>query len=349
MTQDVSKGRAPSIRDVARLAGVSHQTVSRVLNAHPSIRDSTKQRVLQVIGELQYRPNRAARSLVTSRSNTIGVLAAGSGAYYGPNSSVHAIEDAARGSGYYVTVSNLAGSDDGAIGDGIEHLMAQAVEGIVVLAPQLPVIDALTELSIGIPFVTMQPGGGPTDHSLGVDQLAGSRLATRHLLELGHRRIRHIAGPQDWIESEARARGFADELAAAGAELCAPVAGDWTSESGYLAARQLLGTAGATADAMADFTAVFSANDQMALGLIHAVREAGLDVPGDISIVGFDDIPEAAHFTPPLTTVRQDFAELGRRCVRDLLARIAGRPALVEAVVAPELIVRTSTARPVVG
>ncbi|MCX7520802.1 LacI family DNA-binding transcriptional regulator [Microbacterium sp. STN6] len=338
MTTETQKTRAPSIRDVARLAGVSHQTVSRVLNQHPSIRESTKQRVLEVMEELQYRPNRAARALVTSHSRTIGILAAASGSYYGPASSIHAIEDAARDAGYYVTVSNLAATDSGSIEAALEHLMSQAVEGVVVIAPQTRVFDAIADLSISVPFVTMQATGRLADHSLWVDQIAGARLATRHLIELGHRSIYHLAGPQDWIEAEARMRGFLDELNAQDVPTTAPILGDWTADFGYRAGRELV--------RIRDFTAVFSSNDQMALGLMHAFRDAGIDVPGDISVVGFDDVPEARHFWPPLTTVRQDFAELGRRCIGLLLSSIGDRVAPASGLLTPELVVRGSTAPP---
>lgn len=336
VTQDTQRGRPPSIRDVARLAGVSHQTVSRVLNAHPSIRESTKQRVLDAMADLQYRPNRAARALVTSRSRTIGVLAAASGSYFGPASSIQAIEDAARESGYYITTSNLRETDRPAIEAALDHLMTQSVEGIVVIAPQTRVFDAITQLSISVPFVTMQAGGGVADHSLWVDQVAGARLATRHLIELGHREMRHVAGPQDWIEAEARLHGFLDETAAWGVASAAPIAGDWTADCGYRAGVEIC--------RMPGVTAVFSSNDQMALGLMHALRDAGRDVPGDVSVIGFDNIPEAAHFSPPLTTVRQDFAELGRRCIRMLLSEIDGTEVPRVATVAPELVVRASTA-----
>lgn len=334
---DISKARAPSIRDVARLAGVSHQTVSRVLNDHPSIREATKARVLAVMGELQYRPNRAARALVKGRSRTIGVVSASS-EQYGPASSIAAIQDAARDAGYYVNTANLTSVDRESIEAALDHLMYQAVEGIVVIAPQVRVFDVLSELLIDVPFVTLQSTGRLDDHALSVDQIGGARLATRHLIELGHRNIYHLAGPQDWIEAEARMRGFLEEMGAMDVPTTAPILGDWTADFGYFAGRELL--------RIRDFTAIFSSNDQMALGLMHAIRDAGLNIPRDISIVGFDDIPEAAHFWPPLTTVRQDFKELGRRCIALLLGDIAGNTDGYHGTIEPELIVRGSTAAP---
>jgi DNA-binding LacI/PurR family transcriptional regulator len=319
------------------VAGVSHQTVSRVLNEHPSLRDSTKQRVLEVMEELQYRPNRAARALVTARSRTIGVLTTRSD-QYGPASSIRAIEEAAREAGYLVLTSSVTSTGRDTLREALAHLVEQSVEGLVIIAPQRRVVDAISELPVEIPYVTMQTTGLLDDTVPSVDQIGGARLATRHLIELGHRDIYHLAGPQDWIEAEARMRGFLDEMGAQEVPTTAPILGDWTAEFGYYAGREML--------RIRDFTAIFSSNDQMALGLIHAIHEAGLNVPGDVSVVGFDDIPEAAHFWPPLTTVRQDFAELGRRCIARLLQGLTGDSESYQGTIAPELVVRKSTAPP---
>jgi DNA-binding LacI/PurR family transcriptional regulator len=323
------------MRDVARLAGVSHQTVSRVINGHPSIRDSTRDRVLKAMDELHYRPNRAARALVTARSNTIGVLAASAASLYGPVSSMGAIQDAGREAGYYVTVAHLGDLSREGIAAGLEHLIAQAVEGIVVIAPQDRVLDEIAAIDVGVPYVTLQAGHEYADNELSVDQMAGARAATRHLIDLGHERIVHLTGPIEWIEALARLRGYEQEMTAAGLPVPAPARGDWTTDRGYTAGLELL--------ADRTVTAVFASNDQMALGLYHAAHELGRDVPGDVSVVGFDDIPEAAHFWPPLTTVRQDFTELGRRCVARLLAEIEGRAEPTPGNIQPELIVRSST------
>ncbi|HEY5223283.1 MAG TPA: LacI family DNA-binding transcriptional regulator [Microbacteriaceae bacterium] len=333
---DPQPRRAPSIRDVARLAGVSHQTVSRVMNHHPSVRDTTKDRVLQAMETLQYRPNRAARMLVTSHSRTIGVIAAASGSFYGPSSSITAIEDAARAADYYVSIANLAALDEASIKAAVDHLTAQAVEGVVVIAPQERVFDAVATLSLHVPFITLQSTGGFEGPSASVDQLAGARLAMQHLISLGHRRILHVAGPQDWFEAEARLSGYLAELESNGLAPLEPVLGDWTAKFGYQAGRELA--------RRRDVTAVFSSNDQMALGLMHAMHDEGLDIPGDVSIVGFDDIPEAAHFWPPLTTVRQDFAELGKRSIALLLRELGGEVVSGRDEITPELIVRSSTA-----
>jgi DNA-binding LacI/PurR family transcriptional regulator len=324
------------MHDVARLAGVSHQTVSRVLNDAPNIRDETKQRVLDSMEQLQYRPNRAARALVTSRSRTIGILSS-TRTQYGPAASIQAIEDAAGAAGYSVTTANINGLDSASIVSAIDKLLDQAIEGLVVIAPQRRVFDTLAGMSLRLPIVTLQSTGSESDRSLSVDQISGARLATGHLIDLGHRSIYHLAGPQDWIEAEARMTGFLDEMNFRDVQATAPILGDWTAEFGYFAGRELL--------RVRDFTAIFAANDQMALGLLHAIRDAGLDVPGDISVVGFDDIPDAAHFWPPLTTVRQDFAEIGRRCMALLLGGLEETEEYAGSI-RPTLIVRASTGPP---
>ncbi|MGX5680937.1 LacI family DNA-binding transcriptional regulator [Schumannella luteola] len=331
------KVRAPNIRDVARLAGVSYQTVSRVLNEHPSIRESTKQRVLDVIQEIGYRPNQAARALVTSRSRTIGVLTTQT-VNYGPSTSVSAIEIAAREAGYRITVTSISSTDYTAIRSALDYLLTQAVEALVVIAPQVRVLEAIRDMDFGVPYVTLQNADvGGAEHSMSVDQVAGARMATRHLIDLGHTEIMHISGPQDWIEAEARMQGYLEAINEKDLRTRAPILGDWSAHFGYYAGLELL--------RFRDFTALFASNDQMALGFIHACWDSGLDVPGDISVVGFDDIPEAAHFYPPLTTVRQNFAEIGRRAVSLLVSELQG-VTVDHAQIVPELVVRRSTAAP---
>jgi DNA-binding LacI/PurR family transcriptional regulator len=340
-TQEVSpaepeRSRAPNIRDVARVAGVSYQTVSRVLNDSPSIRPETLQRVRDAIEALGYRPNQAARALVTSRSRTIGVLSAQT-VHYGPATAISAIETAAREAGYRLSITNISSTEYASIKSAVDYLISQAVEALIVIAPQVRVFEALNDLQVSVPFVTLEATGLNTSHSLWVDQVQGARQATRHLIDLGHTEIMHISGPQDWIEAEARMQGFLRELSDADLRTRAPILGDWTASFGYYAGIELL--------RYRDFSAVFVGNDQMALGFMHACREHGLDVPGDISIVGFDDIPESAHFAPPLTTVRQNFAEIGRRAVALLLGELRGETGMNHDPVQPELIVRESTAR----
>jgi DNA-binding LacI/PurR family transcriptional regulator len=333
----IRPARAPNIRDVARLAGVSYQTVSRVLNNSPSIRPATKQRVLQVIDEVGYRPNQAARALVTSKSQTIGVLIASQTGGYGVQTMLYAVELAAREAGYALSITTSA-SDYDSVRGALDQLVDQAVDAVVVVAPQVRVFDALRAMSLRVPFVTLDSTRRDLGHSVAVDQFAGARLATRHLLELGHRKILHLAGPQDWIEAEARMQGYLLELTDNDLPVAPPILGDWSAQFGYKAGLELL--------QRRDFTAVFASNDLMALGLLHAFAEAGVSVPHDVSVMGFDDIPEAAHFWPPLTTVQQDFGAVGRRAVGLLLAELRGEPLPDTDPITPRLVRRSSTGAP---
>jgi DNA-binding LacI/PurR family transcriptional regulator len=325
------------MRDVAELAGVSYQTVSRVVNNSSALRPDTRDRVLAAMEQLHYRPNRAAQALRSTHSRTIGVLA-WIRSTYGPARTIQGIEDAALAAGYFVTIAHVAEPDDAAIVAAIDRLVAQDVEGLVVIAPQQRVFETLETMADELPpFVTLHSGLDGGTHALWVDQVAGARAAVAHLAGLGHEYIRHLAGPQDWLEADARMEGYLLELSDRDLPTLPPIRGDWTAEFGYFAGRQLM--------TVRDCTAFFCSNDEMALGIIHAARDLGLDVPGDISVVGFDDIPVAEHFWPPLTTVRQDFDELGRRCVRMLLAGTESDGAAA-ADVPPQLILRASTAPP---
>ena len=341
VTAGEERARTASIRDVARAADVSYQTVSRVLNGHPSIRPETKQRVLDAMAELRYRPNQAARALVTSRSRTIGVIL-GSRGEYGPTSSIAALEDAARARGYWVTSAYLADTRPETIRAAVEHLRRQAVEGIIVHAPQVRVFDVLADLDAGIPFLGLHSAERGVAE-LAEDQVRGARLATEHLIALGHVEILHVAGPQDWIEAESRMQGYLHALSDADLPTRPPILGDWSADFGYRAATEL--------SRRLDFTAVFAANDEMAFGLMHGFRDMGLVLPDQLSIVGFDDIPLARHAAPPLTTVHQHFAGLGERAVEALLGAI-GAPGAEGAHdapapdVEPRLMVRASTAPP---
>lgn len=327
-------GRAPGVREVAAAAGVSRQTVSRVLNDHPSIRPETRERVLAAMTDLDFRPNRAARMLTTARSRTIGVLAASTSSLFGPASSIDAVERAGRDAGYTVTVAHAGSLDSDDLEAALDHLRAQAVEGVVVIAPQQRVQDAMAQFSLSVPSVTLHGAGGAGDEGVFVDQVLGARLATRHLLAAGHRRIAHLTGPGDWTEARARREGFLSEMAAAGADPVVSPEGDWTAASGAAIGAALVGDRA--------ISAVFASNDQMALGVLYAARVAGRAVPDELAVVGFDDIPEAAFFAPPLTTVRQEFDELGRRCVARLVSLIEGGDLGFEEPVAPVLVVRDS-------
>lgn len=329
-----ASNRTVGVRDVAALAGVSRQTVSRVLNDHPDVAPETQLRVQAAMAELGYRMNNAARALGTRRSRTLGVLASDA-LQYGPSRSIAALEASARAAGYWVSAAFADAGDAAAVVAAVDHLIAQGVEGIVVVAPHARTLEALDALSIGVPVVTLHSAGRGA-HGLSVDQAAGARMAVAALADAGHTRIVHLAGPADWLEAESRAEGFAAELAARGLPAGPVIAGDWSAGSGY-AAVAAVRAAGATA--------VFAANDQMALGLLGGLHEAGLAVPADISVVGFDDIPDAAYYWPKLTTVRQDFDELARRAVAAAVGGAEAEAAHL-APVAPVLIPRDSVAPP---
>ncbi|WP_435747679.1 LacI family DNA-binding transcriptional regulator [Microbacterium sp. PMB16] len=327
-------GRTIGVRDVAALARVSRQTVSRVLNDHPDVAPETLERVRAAMAELGYRMNNAARALGTRRSRTLGVLASDA-LQYGPSRSIAALEASAREAGYWVSAAFAEAADADAVVAAVDHLVTQGVEGIVVVAPHARTLAVLDELRIGVPVVTLHSAGHGA-RGLSVDQAAGARLAVGALADAGHTRIAHLAGPSDWLEAESRAEGFAAELAARGIEPGPVIAGDWSAGSGYAAVEAILAS---------EVTAVFAANDQMALGLLGGLHEAGLAVPRDISVVGFDDIPDAAFYWPKLTTVRQDFDELARRAVAAVVGG-ADAEAADLAPVAPVLISRDSVAPP---
>jgi DNA-binding LacI/PurR family transcriptional regulator len=330
--------RPPAMSDVAARAGVSHQTVSRVLNGHPSVREETRRRVQEAIAELGYRRNTAARALVTRRTGMIGVITSGS-ALFGPTSTLIAVERAAREAGYFVSVATVERWEVDAMRQTLEHFMAQGVDGLVAVAAHDDAVEAVQQFASPVPVVMVGPKDLPEQglHAVAVDQYRGARVAVRHLLDLGHRHVTHLAGPLDWLDARHRVRGWSDELSAAGVDPGEPIAGDWSADRGYAVGRELV--AGALP------TAVFAANDQLALGLLRAFAEAGVRVPDDVSVVGFDDVDGSAHFYPPLTTVRQEFREMGRCCLEMLLAVIRGEEASVE-LIAPQLVVRSSTGAP---
>lgn len=336
-------GRSPGVREVALAAGVSRQTVSRVLNDHPNIRTETRERVLAAMTDLNFRPNHAARILTTARSRTIGVLAAPGPRLFGPASSIDAIEQAARDYGYFVAVAYSTTHDLRDFESALSHLVAQSIEGIVIVAPQQRSQEALAAASIQIPSVTLHEFAPTAGERVFAEQVAAARIATHHLVECGHRRILHLSGPEDWSEARARRQGFLEEAQRSGVVPLVSSPGDWSARSGAQISRRAL--------ADSTITAVFSANDQMALGVLHTARALGRRIPDDLAVVGFDDIPEAAYFSPPLTTMRQDFVELGRRAVERLLDDIHGGSgvsspgdALLTGSV-PRLIVRESTSR----
>ncbi|MET4539261.1 DNA-binding LacI/PurR family transcriptional regulator [Arthrobacter bambusae] len=336
MSSDQSApARPPVMEDVARVAGVSHQTVSRVLNNHPNVSAKTRERVEEAITELGYRRNTAARSLVTRRSQTIGVLGSEM-AQYGPSHTLLGVQQAARDAGYFVSVAALREVTPETIKDAVAHFMDQGVDGIVVTVPHPGTFDVLRDITVPVPLVAVGSVGDEHLSGATVDQRQGAKLAVEHLLSLGHQRIGHLSGPADWIDTAARIDGWKEALNEAGFEPGTLIEGDWSAECGY---REGLKIA-----ADRSVTALFVANDQMALGILRAFNESGVQVPAEISVVGFDDQPESAYFIPPLTTVAQDFEELGQRCIGLLLDRLEDGDTVSAVTVTPRLVIRATTA-----
>ncbi|XVS61243.1 LacI family DNA-binding transcriptional regulator [Actinosynnema sp. CA-299493] len=330
--------RRVSMADVARLAGVSAQTVSRVSNGHPSVVGSTREQVLDAMRRLGYRPNSAARALKYGEFRTIGVILF-TLSTVGNSRTLEAIVDHAAHEGYAITLIPVAvPTQDGVLG-AFTRLGELAVDAVIVIM-EVHLLDAATmTLPLGIPAVVVDSTGGDRYTVVDTDQADGTRQAVRHLLDLGHRTVWHVAGPEDSYAAERRAETWRDTLAEAGLPVPAMSRGDWSADSGYRAGLALADEPGCTA--------VFAANDQMALGLLRAFHEKGKVVPRDISVVGFDDIPDTTSFIPPLTTVHQDFTEVGRRCVERVLRQVRHRRTKPGTTLVPtRLVVRSSTAPP---
>lgn len=328
-------GRPPVMGDVAKLAGVSQMTVSRVINERSGVRDDTRARVLAAMRELDYHPNVAARTLVTGRSKTLGVVSFNT-TLFGPASTLYGVELAARAADYFVSVATLRRLDRRSLHEAVDRLRTQGVDGIVLIAPQSAIVDALQQLAINLPLVVVEGGIGGGAPVAAVDQYTGAARLTHHLLSLGHETVWHISGPNDWLEADARRRAWENTLREAGREVPPVLPGDWSARAGYDHGRTLASEGSATA--------VFAANDHMALGVLRALREAGARVPDDVSVVGFDDVPEAAYFSPPLTTVRQNFEEVGQRSLQLLLAQVEGEELdNDQIVIEPDLVLRESS------
>jgi len=310
----IGRGRRPGGTDVARLAGVSQKTVSRVFNNEPSVTDATRDRVLAAAQRLGYRPNGAARALLTGRTYRIGVVSLGT-AHFGPSSLLVALEREARSINYSLSIANSFGEDSSGLAAAMESLLAQGVDAIILSEP---VEDGDQPLVADVPVLTF--GTAPAVQAptlLSVHAAEGGEAAaevTRYLLGLGHRTVHHIAGPQRWWAGRARQQYWQQTLVAAGAEVPQVLTGDWTAARGFELGRTLARDPAVTA--------IFAANDEMAIGVIHALHAAGRSVPGDVSVAGFDDIPIAEHVWPPLSTVMSDNAELaatGLRYLADFL------------------------------
>ncbi len=332
-----------TIKDIARMCKVSTQTVSRVLNNRADVASETRIAVEKAIAELGYQPSALARSLVQQRSYTLGVITAGL-QYSGVSLTLNGITEHCEAFNYSLLLKELASFDVTDIVPIIKSLISNHVEGIIFAAPEIGtnVQTVQAQLPVVCPpivFLKSQPSKGHM--TIGVDNYDGARQATEHLLKIGRKKIGLISGPLDWRESRERWQGWADVLTSAGETISQQhwSMGNWSPHSGETAFAELLVK-------YPDIDAVFASNDQMALGVLHYASTHGLRVPEDLAVVGFDDLPEAAYFTPALTTVKHPLRELGIYAVKSLLAQIEGEQETASEhlkTLKTELVVRDST------
>ena len=327
----------PNIYDVARIAGVSHQTVSRVLNEHPNVRPETRTNVMAAMEQLGYVPNQAARALVTSRTKLLGILASDT-TLYGPAGGVNAMEIEARRAGYVTLTRSINPNSEEEIRAGVQHLRQLGVEGVIVITTHNRPAVIAREILTDIPVVAIDAEYNAGELSVEVDNEDAAAVATQHLIDLGHQGILHISGPEASFVGSQRVQGYIATMRRAKLRP-EVVEGDWTIETGYR-----IGSA-------YDFdghgiTAVFTANDSLALGLYRACRERDISIPARLSVIGFDDIPEAAYFDPPLTTLRQEFGQIGHAAMHLLIRKLAGESDLQSEFVKLAFMQRASTAPP---
>ena len=336
-----------TIKDVAQAAGVSTQTVSRVVNKFSYVSEETRQRVETVVEQLGYHPSTLARSLIQQRSYTLGVVLFGL-KYIGPSRTLNGVADKADELGFMLLMKELDNFDINRIDDVIDSLLARQVDGVLWLAPEIGdnhawVEERLEKFPVPVLFVAMQPRQGIP--SVATDNYQGAVMAIRHLLECGRKKIGHISGPLSWWEADERKRGWRETLAAAGLppaeQQCTE--GNWSSASGEQAFIQLLGS-------FPEMDAVFVANDQMALSVLREACRRGIRIPEQLAVVGFDNIPESAYFYPALTTISQDFQMLGEQAVQSVVEMIQARQGNQSILaqsrfIQPTLVVRESSKR----
>lgn len=335
----MSRQSSPSMADVARHAGVSPQTVSRVSNNYPGVLKPTRDKVLSAMAELKYRPNSAARALKRGSFKSIGVLLSGLEST-GNVHTLNGIVASAAEEGYSLTLMTLGAFSDQALQDAFSRLKESAIDAAILLLE----IQGADEIHLkDLPYdhvVIADSNAAGLYPVVDTDQATGARSAMAHLHDLGHRRIQHVTGAENSFASGRRMAAWRSFLLDRGLSVPEPIVGDWTAASGYAAGLQI-------AHSEEGVTAVFASNDEMALGLMRAFGEHGIRVPEDMSVVGFDDIAIAAQFPTPLTTIHQDFAEVGRRCVAEVLRQIETgivQPGLE--LVPTRLVIRESTAPP---
>jgi LacI family transcriptional regulator len=334
-----------TIIDVARAAGVSYQTVSRVINSKPDVSDETRERVKTIIQELGYKPSDIARSLIQKRSYTIGVVTAGL-KFIGPSLTLNGITQQADEKGYTLLLKELPSFDTYDVQNLIDSLLSRHVDGIIWAAPEIGenrkwIQENAISLSVPIIFLSMQPIEGIS--VIDVDNYMGGQIATQHLIDCGYKKVGLISGPLDWWAARQRKLGWENILLKYQREATSRtwIEGNWSSASGEKAFQQLL-------DKYPEIDAVFSANDQMALGAMSYAFLHNIRIPEDIAIVGFDDIPEAKYFCPPLSTVKQDLLNLGCTAVNEIVwaietMREGNLPTPNNHLLTPQLIIRQST------
>ncbi|MGV0111934.1 substrate-binding domain-containing protein, partial [Arthrobacter sp. CP30] len=252
---------------------------------------------------------------------------------YGPSNVLMGIQEAARAAGYFLTVMTLDGYSEPSVDEALRGLLNHGVEGVIAITPHVSALEVVEHARANIPLVTVG-GGSSEQNDISLNQESGSQQVVEHLVALGHQRIAHLAGPLDWVDARRRINGWRSALERHGLMPGELYDGDWSAQSGYRVGRTINLEEGPSA--------VFVANDQMALGFMKAIRERGFEIPRDISVIGFDDVPGAQFWEPSLTTVRQEFREVGGSCIRLLISMAAGQPIVNESS-SPRLIVRSST------
>ncbi|MCR2825178.1 LacI family DNA-binding transcriptional regulator [Microbacterium sp. zg.Y909] len=338
-SEEAPLGRAPNearrpstIYDVATAAGVSHQTVSRFLKGYEGIRPETRARVVRALEALDYRPNLTARSLKSGRSHRIAAFTH-EASEVGPSRIAEGASAAAREAGYVLDLVFVDMSSPRAIEESLALLSRQAFAGVLAVASSDTMLSALAEVDFGVPVQLETEAENQSSFS----ETAITALV-EHLAALGHRRLLHMAGPPSWSAARGRQHAYETATARWGIEDSGVLHGDWSAGSGYRAIAEL--------GELPSATGVVAANDQMALGAMLALKERGLRIPDDVSVVGVDDIPEAAYFDPPLTTVRNDFDGTGRMAVRRLIARIEHAEPPTQTPIGAQVVVRRSCATP---
>lgn len=333
-----SSEKKVTLNDVAEHSGVSYQTVSRVINNHPSVAEDTRQRVLGAIRDLNYHPNRAARSLVTNRSDTIAIISFGA-TFYGPGQMMSHITRHAKASGYRVSLSTVEQLGLAEVKSAIDDLHEHLIDGIIMIAPIISdFMHDIRTLLGDIPYIQIDTKPHEGVASVVIEQGHGTKLAVEHLIQLGHCDIAEISGPLNWYDAIMRHQSWIDTMKRHNLPYHMSIEGNWSAQSGYDGLRALIKSG-------AKFTGLAVANDQMALGAMAALNELGLRVPNDVSVIGFDNIPESAYFMPALTTIHQDFAALGEQCVEYLVSLINHPNTPVhQRVLYPKLVIRDSTA-----